>query len=355
MIKRDYYEVLGVRRDASEEELKKAYRQMALKFHPDRNREDPKAEEKFKEASEAYEVLSDTQKRQVYDAYGHQGLAGAGFQGFSGIDDVFASFGDLFQEFFGGGFDFGVGSRSHRGRGRAYAGADLQHNLTITFAESASGVEREISISKQARCDACEGSGMKPGTSRRHCRSCGGSGQITHRQGFFILQTTCPQCHGEGSVVEEVCPECRGHGRVEKKKKLTVKIPPGIENGMSLVLRGEGESGTNNGPPGDLYVTVSVERHDLFERRGDDVVCRVPISFVQAALGAKIKIPTIEGEDEIVVPAGTETGDELRIPHKGFQNVHRRHKGDQIVELVVKIPKKLSKRQRELLEEFMKS
>lgn len=355
MIKRDYYEVLGVRRDVGEDDIKKAYRQMALKYHPDRNREDPNAEEKFKEASEAYEVLSDPQKRQVYDAYGHQGLAGTGFQGFAGVDDVFASFGDLFEEFFGGGFDFGFGSRARRGHRRAYAGADLQHHLRIAFAESAKGVEKEISITKQARCDACDGSGMKAGTGRKQCRSCGGTGQITHRQGFFILQTTCPQCHGEGSVIEEICPECHGHGRVQKKKKLTVKIPPGIEDQMSLVLRGEGESGTNNGPPGDLYVTVTVERHDLFERRGDDVLCRVPISFVQAALGAKIKITTLEGEEEISVQAGTETGDELSIPHKGFQNVHRRHKGDLIAQFVVKIPKKLSKRQRELLEEFMKS
>lgn len=350
MIKRDYYEVLGVRRDAGEDDIKKAYRQMALKYHPDRNKEDPRAEERFKEASEAYEVLSDGEKRQIYDSYGHQGLAGAGFQGFTGMDDIFASFGDLFEEFFGGGFGFGA----RRSRRRAYAGADLREDVSITFEESARGVEKEISVTKQAACEICQGSGMKPGTSRKQCKQCGGAGQITHRQGFFILQTTCPICRGEGSVIEEICHECRGHGRVQKKKKLSVKIPPGIEDGMSLVLRGEGEAGPNNGTPGDLYVIVSVKNHDLFERKGDDVVSKVPISFVQAALGAKIKVATLEGENEITVPAGTETGDELRIPHKGFQNVHRRHKGDQVVQFVVKIPKKLSKRQRELLEEFLK-
>lgn len=353
MIKRDYYEVLGVRRDASEDDIKKAYRQMALKYHPDRNREDPHAEEKFKEASEAYEVLSDGQKRQIYDAYGHQGLAGTGFQGFTGMDEIFSSFGDLFEDFFGGGLGFG--SRRGRAARRGYAGADLTENITVTFEESAKGADKEITISKKATCEICAGSGMKPGTSRKTCKQCGGAGQITHRQGFFILQTTCPACRGEGSTVEEICPECRGHGRVQKKKKLSVKVPAGIEDGMSLVLRGEGEAGTNSGPAGNLFVTVSVEKHDLFERRNDDVVLKLPISFVQAALGARIKVPTLEGDDEIAIPPGSETGDTVKIPHKGFQNVHRRHKGDQIVELVVKTPKKLSKKQRELLEEFAKS
>lgn len=352
MIKRDYYEVLGVRRDASEDDVKKSYRQMALKYHPDRNREDPKAEEKFKEASEAYEVLSDSQKRQIYDAYGHQGLAGTGFQGFSGMNDIFASFGDLFAEFFGGGIGFGGGRAGARRRG--HAGSDLQQNVSITFEESARGADKEISITKQAKCDACDGSGMKPGTGRKNCSQCGGTGHITHRQGFFILQATCPTCRGEGSKIEDSCDECRGHGRVQKKKKLSVKIPPGMEDGMSLVLRGEGEAGTGNGLAGDLYVTVSVSKHDFFERQGDDIVCKVPITFVQAALGAKIKVPTLEGEEEIAVPPGTETGDSIRLMHRGFQNVHRRHKGDQTVEFIVKTPKKLSKRQRELLEQFSK-
>ncbi len=277
MIKRDYYEVLGVRRDAGDDDIKKAYRQMALKYHPDRNSEDPHAEERFKEASEAYEVLSDPERRHIYDTYGHQGLAGAGFQGFSGMDDIFASFGDIFEEFFGGGLGFG--GRSHpRRRGRA--GGDLRHEIKVTFEESAKGVEKEISVTKQTVCETCKGSGQKPGTERKACRQCEGHGQVTHRQGFFILQTTCPVCHGEGSVIEESCPECKGRGRVQKKKKLSVKVPPGIEDGMSLVLRSEGEAGANGGPAGDLYVTVSVEPHDFFERNGDNVVFRLDITFV---------------------------------------------------------------------------
>ena len=355
MIKRDYYEVLGLRRDAGEDDIKKAYRQKALKYHPDRNREDPKAEEKFKEASEAYEVLSDTQKRQIYDSYGHQGLAGTGFQGFTGMEDIFSSFGDLFEEFFGQGFDFGFGRSRGRARRRAYAGSNLQQHVSVTFEESAKGIEKEILITKQATCEICAGSGMKPGTSRKQCKQCGGTGQMTHRQGFFVLQTTCPVCRGEGSTIEEICEECKGHGRVQKKKKLSVKIPAGIEDGMSLILRGEGEAGAGNGPSGDLYVTVSVSKHDLFERGGDDILCKIPISFVEAALGSKIKVPTLEGEENVAVPAGTETGDQVRLMHRGFQNVHRHHKGDQIVEFIVKVPKKLSKKQRDLLEEFAKS
>jgi molecular chaperone DnaJ len=351
MIKRDYYEVLGLDRNATNGDIKKAYRQLALKFHPDRNREDPKAEEKFKEASEAYQVLSDPQRRQIYDAYGHQGLAGTGFEGFRGMDDIFASFGDLFEDFFGG-MGFATGARRGRTR-RAYAGADLRRDISITFLESATGTEREISVTKEVICETCGGEGIKPGSKRASCETCGGSGHITHRQGFFVLQTTCPNCRGEGSVIKEHCHECNGRGTVEKKKKITVKIPAGIEDGMNLILRGEGQAGINNGPPGDLYVQVNIEKHDFFERSGDDVRAKVPISFVQAALGGKIEVDTLEGKkEEIEIPQGTETGDEVRIPQKGFTNVHRRHKGDLVIQFIVKIPKKLSKKQRQLLEEF---
>lgn len=350
MIKRDYYEVLGLERSANNGDIRKAYRQLALKYHPDRNREDPKAEERFKEASEAYQVLSDPQRRQIYDAYGHQGLAGTGFEGFSGMEDIFASFGDLFEDFFGGlGFPTGAGAR----RRRAYAGADLRHDITISFLESATGAEKEISVTKEIKCENCEGEGIKPGSSLTQCQTCGGSGQITHRQGFFILQTACPHCRGRGSVIKEHCPECKGRGRVEKKKKLSVKIPAGIEDGMNLILRGEGQAGINKGPPGDLYVQVNVERHEFFERRGDDIWMKIPISFIQAALGGKIEVDTIEGKkEEIEIPPGTETGDEVKIPHKGFTNIHRRHKGDQVIFFIVKIPKKLTKKQRQMLEEF---
>ena len=348
MIKRDYYEVLGVARDASDDEIKKAYRKLALKYHPDRNREHD-AEERFKEASEAYEVLCDSGRRQIYDAYGHSGLEGTGFHGFTNMNDIFSSMGDIFEEFFGG-----MGGFS--GRRRARMGADLRHDISVGFLESAGGVEREIEVAREVRCDSCEGSGMEPGTGRAACVACAGSGQVTQRQGFFVLSSPCPHCRGEGSKMEKPCGDCRGRGRVRKKKKLTVKVPAGIEDGMQLVLRGEGEAGEFGGPPGDLYVFVQVKTHDFFERRGDDVVCAVPISFPQAALGDSVKVPSLEGELEVEIPAGTESGDEARIKGRGFPNVHSRgRRGDQVVRFLVKTPKKLSKRQRELLEELKKS
>ena len=349
MVKRDYYELLNVDRNATEAEIKKAYRQLALKYHPDRNREDPDAEEKFKEASEAYEVLSDPQRRSLYDAYGHRGLEGAGFRGFTDVDDVFASMGDIFEELFGGmGFDFGFGGHAVR------RGADLRHDLSISFMDAARGTEREISVTRQVRCDSCEGSGSEHGAARTPCKACGGVGHITQRQGFFVLQSTCPHCRGEGSVIERHCEDCRGRGRVRKTSKLKVKAPAGIEDGMSLVLRGQGEPGGNNGPPGDLYVIVSVMPHEFFTRRGDELLCTVPISFPQAALGAQIMVPSLDSEDiKVQVPAGTESGDELRLGGKGLPNVHRRGKrGDYVVRFVVKTPKRLSKRQREILKEF---
>ena len=355
MHKRDYYEILGVNRDADPADIKKAYRQLAMKYHPDRNQGDKASEEKFKEASEAYEVLSDPQKRQLFDSYGHAGLEGAGFRGFSGVEDVFSSFGSIFEEFFGGGFgglDMGFGGRK---RSRARAGADLRHDITITFEESAFGVEREVNITKQAACEACGGSGAQEGTSRETCSSCRGSGQVAHSQGFFMIQTTCPKCRGEGSIIAKPCNECRGHGRVRKSKKINVKVPPGVEDGMRLILRGEGEAGENGGPSGDLYVVVSVRRHDLFKRDGDNVMMDLPVSFPQAALGAKIKVPTLYGEEEIEIPSGIETGESVKVKGKGFQNVHSKKKGDQIVEIFVKTPKKLSRKQKELLEEFVKS
>lgn len=354
MIKRDYYEILGIGRNASDEEIKKAYRKLALAYHPDRNREHD-AEEKFKEASEAYEVLSDTGRRQIYDAYGHAGLEGSGFHGFTDVGDIFASMGDIFEEFFGGIGGFSFGGRAG-GRHRVRIGADLRHDIRLTFLEAAGGLEREIAVSRQSSCETCRGSGMAPGTDRAPCQACGGAGQVTQRQGFFVLQTTCPACRGQGSRIEHPCDDCRGHGRVRTTKKLTVKVPAGIEDGMQLVLRGEGEAGEGGGPPGDLYVFVGVTPHEFFERQGDDILCSIPISFPQAALGATISVPTLEGEAEVAIPAGTETGDERRLKDKGLPNVHyRRRHGDQIIRFIVKTPKKLSKRQKELLEEFSKS
>lgn len=355
MIKRDYYEVLGIDRSASEGEIKKAFRRLALDYHPDRNPSHD-AEEKFKEVSEAYEVLCDSGRRQIYDAYGHSGLEGSGFHGFTNVDDIFSSMGDIFEEFFGGFGGHGFSSRqtSHGRRGRH--GTDLRHDIKISFMEAANGIEREVAVTRQVKCDKCEGSGETPGTGRQSCKTCGGAGHVMQRQGFFVLQTTCPTCHGEGSRIEKPCDECRGHGRVKKSRKITVKVPAGIEDGMQLVLRGEGELGEGHGQPGDLYVFVQVERHESFQRQGDDIITEVPISFPQAALGAKVNVPSLEKEIEIDVPHGTETGGEVRVKGKGLPNVHHKnHRGDFIARFIVKTPRNLSKKQRELLEEFMKS
>jgi len=357
MIKKDYYQILGVSKEADSGEIKKAYRQAAFKYHPDRNQGNKEAEEKFKETSEAYEVLSDPQKKQLYDSYGHAGLEGSGFRGFSGVDDIFSSFGSIFEEFFGGssfgGFDFGFGGG--RKRPRARQGADLRHDITISFEESAFGVESEVTLTKQGQCGACNGSGSTPGTSRETCKTCGGSGHVGHSQGFFMIQTTCPKCRGEGSVISKPCGECRGHGRVRQSKKINVKVPPGVEDGMRLILRGEGEAGENGGPSGDLYVVVSVRQHDLFVRDQDNVRFKLPISFPQAALGTKLTVPTLYGSEEIEIPSGIETGEVVKLKGKGFQNVHSKKKGEMLIEVFVKTPKKLSKRQKELLEEFVKS
>lgn len=352
MIKRDYYEVLGLDRSSSTADIKKAYRRLALQYHPDRNPDDPKAEEKFKEASEAYEVLSDPQRRQLFDAYGHAGLEGAGFHGFTNVSDIFASMSDIFEEFFG---DMGGFGPARRARRRARVGADLRHDLVISFMDAAKGIDKEITVTRQVRCDTCEGTGQAPGTGRITCPACGGAGVGTQRQGFFVIQTTCSQCHGEGSRIEKVCEECRGHGRVRKSKKITVKIPAGVEDGMRLVLRGEGQLSEQGGPPGDLYVFINVEPHDFFERIGDDLVCSVPISFPQAALGANMTIPSLDGDVKLEIPPGTETGDELRIKGEGLPSVHhKRQRGDLVARISVKTPKKLSKKQRQLLEEFIK-
>ena len=352
MIKRDYYEVLSIERNADSVEVKKAYRQLALKYHPDRNSEDPSAEDMFKEASEAYEVLSDPSKRQVYDTYGHRGLEGTGFHGFSNVNDIFGSMGGIFEEFFGGMAGGGFG-QSRGGRSAAYQGADMRYDLTVSFREAAKGIEKEISYEKQVVCEACSGSGAEAGTDKIVCVACAGTGQITKQQGFFMLQTTCPHCRGAGVKIEKHCAECRGRGRVRSTAKIKVKVPAGIDDGMSLILRGQGESGENGGPSGDLYVVVAVEADEVFSRSGDDVVCKLPITFVQAALGAKIDAPTLDGTSPIEVPAGTETGDHIRIEGAGFNSVQRRgHTGDEVIVFEVKIPKKLSKKQKELLRKY---
>ncbi len=349
--KRDYYEVLGVSRDADANEIKARYRKIALRYHPDRNPGDKEAEEKFKEAAEAYEVLSNPEKRRIYDQYGHQGLNGMG-GGFSGgfrdFDDIFTSFSDIFEDF------FGFKTSSGRSRSRAQRGSDLRYDLEIDFMEAAFGVEKKIDVEKPGVCENCGGSGVMPGSEPKVCRHCGGSGQFIRTQGFFSVKTTCPRCRGQGRIITDYCPECRGRGRVSVRKKLDIKIPAGVDSGSKLRLAGEGEPGYNGGPPGDLYVFIHVRPHEFFERHGNDIVCTVELSFVQAALGDTITVPTLTGEESLKIPKGTQYGDTFRLRGKGIPSLHSGKPGDQVVQVILKTPKHLSKRQETLLKEFAK-
>jgi len=343
--KRDYYEVLGISRDASEEDIKKSYRRLAMKYHPDRHPGDKGAEDRFKEASEAYEVLRDPEKRGIYDHYGHAGLQGTGFQGFKDFDDIFSSFGDIFEDFFG----FGSGFRSRR---RPRKGADIQYDLKLDFFEAAFGVQKEIEVPKVEPCRRCSGSGVEPGFEKEICRTCGGTGRIVRSQGFIRMATTCPKCGGTGEVIAHPCKECRGSGQTRVTKKLSLTIPAGVKTGMNLRLNAEGEQSPNGGPAGDLYVQIEVEPHEFFEREGDDVICRVSVSFVGAALGTKVDVPTLEGTEKMEIPEGTQPGDVLRLEGKGIPVMGRSTRGDQIVVVDVTIPKRLTREQKELLKEF---
>jgi len=343
--KRDYYEVLGVSRDADDDQIKSNYRKLALKYHPDRNPGDKEAEENFKEAAEAYEVLRDSQKRSIYDQYGHEGLQGTGFSGFRGFEDIFSSFGDIFEDFFG----FGTGRRN---RTAARRGSDLRYDLSISFMDAAFGVETEIEIEKLESCEACEGAGCEPGTSPENCNHCGGSGQISRSQGFFSIRTTCPYCRGEGRKITHPCEECRGTGQVERKKKVSVKMPAGVDTGSRLRLTGEGESGTRGGPPGDLYIYVHVEPHEFFKRNNNDVICQIPISFVQATLGDDITVPTLNGDKELHIPKGTQPGEVFRFRGEGIPSLRGYGRGDQIIQVMVKTPTGITKKQEALLKDF---
>jgi molecular chaperone DnaJ len=345
MAERDYYETLGVPRGADEEEIKRSYRRLAMQYHPDRNPGDREAEEKFKEASEAYEVLRDPEKREIYDRLGHEGLRGTGFTGFRGFEDIFSTFGDIFEDFFG----FGT---VRRGRTMARAGADLRYDLTIPFIDAAFGKEINIEIPKFIKCDRCGGSGAEPGTFPSTCPTCRGRGQISRSQGFFSISTTCPHCHGEGEVIHTPCSQCRGQKRVRKKKNLALKIPPGVETGSRLRLRGEGEEGERGGPSGDLYVVIHVEPHEFFQRDGDDITCQIPISFSQAALGGETEVPTLNGSRKLVIPKGTQSGQFFRLKGEGFSHMRGYGRGDEVVQVIVKTPTKLTKKQEELLREF---
>ena len=345
MNEKDYYKILGVAKSASEEEIKKSYRKLAMQYHPDRNPGDKDAEEKFKLASEAYEVLRDPEKREIYDRYGVEGLRGTGFTGFRGFDDIFSTFGDIFEDFFGFG-------GTQRRRSHARAGADLRFDLKISFTDAAFGKEMEIEIPRAASCEACGGTGAQPGTSPVSCPVCRGTGQVTRAQGFFTISTTCGQCHGEGKVVQHPCKDCRGLGRVRTTKKIQIRVPPGVDTGSKLRLRGEGEQGERGGPPGDLFVILYVEPHDFFSRDGDDLICQIPISFSQAALGADIDIPTLNGTRSLAIPKGTESGEVFRIKGEGFVKLRGHGRGDELVQVIVKTPRNLTRRQEELLREF---
>jgi len=346
--KRDYYEVLGIPKDADAGTMKKSYRKLAMQFHPDRNPDNPEAAAKFKEAAEAYDVLSDDEKRARYDRFGHEGLRGAGYQGFEGgFEDIFSAFGDMFGDLFGGGRR---GGRS--GGTRPARGDDLRYDLSIDFETPVTGGSEEISLTRNEPCDTCEGTGGKPGTQPVSCSTCGGHGEVLQRQAFLQIRTTCPSCRGQGRSYEEPCSGCSGRKRIPTERKLTVNVPAGVDDGMRLRLSGEGEPGWLGGPPGDLYVFIHVRPHEIFERHGDDIICRLDLSFAQAALGAKIDVPIIDGEDSIEIPGGTETGDLLRIRGQGMPNVRGGRRGDQIMHCFVRTPKKLTERQKELFKEL---
>ncbi|MCL2160822.1 MAG: molecular chaperone DnaJ [Betaproteobacteria bacterium] len=349
MPKKDYYAILGINRDANDDAIKKAYRKLAMKYHPDRNPGNKEAEEKFKEAKEAYEVLSDTKKRDSYDRFGHAGvdpsMGGGGFSGgFEGFGDAFS---DIFGDLFGGG-----GGGGGRGRSNVYRGADLRYNLEITLEEAARGAEKTIRIPTVDECDTCSGTGARPGTHATTCPSCGGSGQMRIQQGFFSLQQPCPRCHGSGRIIPDPCRDCRGAGRVKRQKTLEVKIPVGIDEGMRLRHANHGEPGVNGGPPGDLYVEIHIRRHSMFERERDDLHCEMPICFATAALGGEIEIPTLDGMARLKIPAETQSGKVFRLRGKGIRNVRTQSQGDLLCHVLVETPVNLTERQRELMKEF---
>lgn len=348
--KRDYYEVLDVSRDAQVDVIKKAYRRMAVKYHPDKNPDDPRAEELFKEASEAYAVLSDADKRARYDRFGHSGVDG---QPFSGFDQAhFGDFADILGDLFGFGFGDIFGGRNRSSRRGPRRGHDLQYTLRLTLEEAARGVERTLKIPRQETCETCRGTGSEPGTSPDTCSTCGGHGQVAFRRGFLTVSQTCPTCTGVGTVNTHACSACSGRGLIEREASLKVTVPPGVDTGMRLRLSSEGEGGSLGGPPGDLYVVLAVEEHDLFARDGDDLHFRLPISVFQAMLGAELRVPTVLGEEESVeVSAGTQPGDTLRIRGKGMPRLDSHRRGDLHVHLQVMIPRSLDSSQRKLVEE----
>jgi molecular chaperone DnaJ len=354
MSKRDYYEVLGVAKNASEEEIKKAYRKLAMKYHPDRNQNDASkdAEDKFKECKEAYEMLSDAPKRAAYDQHGHAGVdpnmrGGPGTEGFGGFAEAFGDiFGDMFNQ--------GGRGRPQSGR-QVYRGSDLSYAMEVTLEEAARGKDAQIRSPSWESCDTCHGSGAKVGTTPKTCTTCQGTGTVQMRQGFFSVQQTCPHCRGTGKVIPEPCTSCSGQGKVKKQKTLEVKIPAGIDDGMRIRSTGNGEPGTNGGPPGDLYIEIRLKKHDIFERDGDDLHCQVPVSFITAALGGEIEVPTLAGKAAIDIPEGTQAGKQFRLRGKGIKGVRASYPGDLYCHIAVETPVKLTEHQRKLLRELDES
>jgi molecular chaperone DnaJ len=349
MAKKDYYEVLGVNKDASDDEIKKAYRKLAMKHHPDRNPDNPKAEEHFKEAKEAYETLSDGQKRAAYDQYGHAAFEAGGMGGGSpfgaGAGAGGFDFGDIFGDIFGG-------ARGGAGRNSPHRGSDLRYNLEITLEEAARGAQKQIRIPTMEDCETCKGTGAKPGTSATTCQTCAGHGQVRMQQGFFSIQQTCPRCHGSGKQISSPCTSCHGAGKVKQHKTLEIKIPAGIDTGMRLRHSGHGEAGSNGAPSGDLYVEIHIRPHNVFQREGDDLHCEMPISFSTAALGGEIEIPTLDGKASIKIPAETQSGKVFRLRGKGIKGMRTNSHGDLNCHVVVETPSNLTERQKELLREF---
>ena len=345
--KRDYYEVLGVERSATEKQISEAYRKLALKYHPDRNPGDEEAVKRFKAAAEAFEVLNHAEKRARYDRYGHAGLESAGgAPEFRDVNDIFAAFSDIFGEgLFGSMF-------GGRGRGRARRGANVRCDVVLELREAAEGTTKNIEFERHEACEICRGSGAMPGTKPEKCRYCGGRGQVVQSAGVFSIQTTCPSCHGEGSVIREPCHECRGSGYVARRVKREVKIPPGVDTGTRLRLSGEGEPSPDGGPRGDCYCFISVREHPLFQRNGHDLVCQVPISYPQAALGAKIDVPTLDGREEFEIPAGTQSGDVFRLRGKGMPDMQARRHGDLLVQVFVEVPKRVTPEHERVLREL---
>jgi molecular chaperone DnaJ len=340
----DYYQILGIPKNASDSEIKKTYRKLAIQYHPDRNEGKKEAEEKFKEIAEAYGVLSDPSKRQLYDQFGKDGLRGAGFStGFSSVEDIFSSFGSIFEDFFG----FNTRPRQRQDRG-----SDLRYDLEITFREAVLGAQKEIQIPLQATCEPCQGSGSSPGTKKRVCPRCQGTGSQTLNQGFFMIATTCSVCHGKGEIIDSPCPTCRGSGLSEKEHKVSLTIPPGVDDGTRMRLNGEGERGSGNGPPGDLYVFLHVAEDERYERDGFDLHTRLHIDFVQAILGTEVSVPLLDGECTVTIKPGTQPGDTLVVRGAGVQHIRGRGQGDLLIHVQVDLPKKLTSEQEALLRQY---